>query len=176
VTLKVNRAQLNLDDYYNEQTSYPLAPPSRAVYEGAHDRHAQTAIAADLGRAWSCVIRPFAALCPVDYWAEKHGRMYAVVEIKTRTHAFGYYPDSYLPARKYLALEVASLAHGCPAIYAVRFTDGIYWAPLIDVDGSHLTIVRQRAGRGDARDVEPCVLVPCAAFHPLTSTGKDGDG
>lgn len=147
---------------------YALAPPTAAVYEHDGDRARQRDVAAVIEDACDCRVWPFAGLCPIDYWAEKHKRLAAVIEIKTRTHALGHYPTSYLPARKYLALLNAAATFGCAALYVVGFTDGIYAVALAKVDGRQHEIVRQRFGRGDARDVEPVILVPTDAFTKLT--------
>ena len=113
-----------------------------------------------LEAAWRCEIRPFGRLCPVDFYALRHGRIVAVLELKSRTHARNRYPTVWLNVRKWLAMQLAACGLGCPALFVVRFTDGLYYAPV-----SEISTEQVRIGGTDGRvkshsDVEPVIDVP----------------
>lgn len=129
-------------------------------YENEHDRENAREVAAVLEAEWNCRLRPFAPFTAVDYWAERAGEMFAVVEIKARTCTRDAFPTTWLPLRKHLALTNAAALYDVRAVYAVRFVDGrVCYVDLVDVDGRAREVVYQRHIR-DARDIEPVVCIP----------------
>lgn len=138
-----------------------------SVFQNESDRRNEEEIAALLSRQWRCLIRPFGALCSVDWFAERDGRLVGVLELKSRGHESGKYPTVFLNVRKWLALSLATVGLGCPAIYVVRFSDGVYWCRVAEIDarvtrmGGCSTIVKSH------NDIEPIIVVQLAMMKRM---------
>jgi hypothetical protein len=104
------------------------------VFQNAEDRAGEDTVAAVLARAWNCEVRHFGALSPVDWYAVRAERVVAIMELKSRSHDLAKYSSVFLNVRKWLALTMASVGMGVPAIFVVRFTDALTFAPLSDID------------------------------------------
>jgi hypothetical protein len=99
----------------------------------------------------------------VDCYAVRDERMTAVIEMKARTTAFGDYPTIILAMRKWLDLTRIGAAFGVPALFVVRFTDGLYMIDIAKVDPS-----KHKMG-GNSRnqsfnDYEPMIHIPTSQF------------
>lgn len=130
------------------------------------DLENQNEIAGKLGAAWKCRLVSFGYSADIDYYAERDGKVVAVVEIKRRNNPCSLYPTVYLSMRKWLALQMASVGFGVSGIFAVGFNDCIRYAQIRDVDPRKMII----AGRGDVRasnDIEPMIEVPIEAMKKL---------
>lgn len=132
------------------------------------DLAAEGAVAAELAAVWRCELREFGPFCPVDRYAIRDGRVVGLVEIKCRSHASDDYPTSYLKLRKWAALMITAIGLGCPAIFVVRFTDGIRW---VDVDAitprNPTPVVGGWRNGHTSGDVEPLLQVPVKIMHRL---------
>lgn len=152
-----------MTSYYDRQAATHL--DGTPVFATAADRQAEADVAAALGRAWGCELRAFGPLCPVDCYAVRDGRLAGLVEIKSRSHPSGAYPDVFLNVRKWLALTLGSAGLGVPALFAVRFTDGVFWVPVAEVDARPVVIGGCREQVKARSDVEPVILVPVAIMR-----------
>lgn len=130
------------------------------------DRFTQAVVLQELEAAWTCEVKLFGPFCALDYYLLRDGRMVAVAELKARTHPHGTYPTVFLSLRKWLALTLASVGMGVPALFVVRFTDGAYWLRVGEVDASAVRVAG-RYDRGAANDVEPIIQVPLSKFRPV---------
>lgn len=132
-----------------------------------HDKANETAFAGLVSQAWRCEMHPFGRLCPVDYYAVRDGRLSGVLELKSRSHASDRFPTVFLNVRKWLALQMASVGLGVPAVFSVQFADGPRWIRVDEIDA------RQHAIGGTMRpiksrsDIEPVILVPVDTMKPL---------
>jgi hypothetical protein len=151
---------MGVPSYYGREKILHLDGTS--VFANETDRGNEAEIARKLERVWRCSIRPFGALCPVDWYAERDGRLVGVLELKSRAHESGKYPTVFLNVRKWLALSLATVGLGCPAIYVVRFSDGVYWCSLSEIDarvtriGGCTTVVKSH------NDIEPIIVMELA--------------
>jgi hypothetical protein len=128
----------------------------------------QGTVAERLEAAWSCRLVPFSKLSAVDYYVERDDRMRALVEVKCRNQASTEFGTALLSVRKWLALTLAEVALGVPALYVYAFTDCLLWAPLGAVDVSAHRILGRRDARSDLRsDREPMVVVPVNVFREI---------
>jgi hypothetical protein len=151
--------------YYERQNVVHL--DGTRVFHKPEDDRAEHEVAAVLGAAWQCELRQFGALSPIDWYATRLGRMTGVLELKSRSHAFGTYPTVFLNVRKWLALQLASAGLGVPAIFVVKFTDGIAWAPLVTIDASAMRIGGCRELVKSRSDIEPVIDVPITILRTL---------
>jgi hypothetical protein len=152
--------------YYDRESAQHI--DGSLIFKTREDRESEAFVAREISEAWKCELLSFGDLCPIDWYAVRDGRFVGVIELKTRSHARNRYPTTFLNMRKWLALTMAEQWTGAPAILAVRFTDGVYWAPISRLKapltvrvGGCTHIVKSRS------DVEPQVEVPIEALRPL---------
>ena len=137
------------------------------VFANAEDRAAEKQVAETIMEIWRCELCQFGALCPVDWYAKRAGRVVGVVELKSRTHAWDAYPTVYLNVRKWLALILAQVGMGVPAVFVVQFTDGIFWCPVRHIDASRMKIGGCTRTVKSANDIEPVIEVPVSLLRPI---------
>lgn len=130
----------------------------------ARDRANEQEVAAVLEAAWNCTLRPFGHFAAIDWFAVRGGVPVAVVELKCRNCSSDSSTSVMLNVRKWLALNLAGVGLGVPAIFVVRFTDGIRWVAV----GPEPLPLRMA---GDPRRPdpigrsEPVLEVPIASMH-----------
>jgi hypothetical protein len=133
-----------------------LTPPADVAREDA--------CADELAALWGCTVHRFPPLTAVDYYAERDGRVVGVIEIKTHPHPSTLHSRCYIDAHKLLALDLAALSFGVPAILIKRFTDGMFSIRVGDIDRATPVRVMGRQDRGrDER--HPAVAIPVVSMH-----------
>jgi hypothetical protein len=153
--------------YYDRETARHL--DGTPIFVTSADEQSQEEVAGVLAAAWRCEIRSFGRLAPVDWFAVRDGRLIGLLELKTRTHAIATYPTVFLNLRKYLALVLGATGIGVPAIFVVRFTDGVLWQAVHAIDarqtrlGGCLRVVKSR------NDIEPVIEVPVASMRRVAA-------
>lgn len=138
------------------------------IFQTAEDRRNESDVAAEVARAWACELRPFGMLAAVDWYAVRDGRPVGVLELKSRSHAHDHFATVFLNVRKWLALLISGVGLGVPAIYVVRFTDGLWWIRAADVHASRLRIGGTAVRVKSDSDIEPVIEVPVAEMAALT--------
>jgi hypothetical protein len=130
------------------------------IFKTEIDERNENEVSAAIAAAWRCNVRSFGRLSPIDWYAERDGRLVGVLELKSRSHPSSKHPTVFLNVRKWLTLAMASMGLGVPAIFVVRFEDQTLWVPLSKVDASSVRmggcsrIVKSRS------DVEPVIEIP----------------
>lgn len=137
------------------------------IFATTQDRQNEHHIADLIATAWDCQITPFGALSPVDFYATRHGRLVGVLELKSRSHTRGTYPTVYLNVRKWLALSLAGIGLGVPAMFVVLWSDAAGYIDITSVDGARHAIGGCTRRVKSGSDVEPVIEVPVAAFTQL---------
>lgn len=155
--------------YDREVTTFLDGSP---VFATEKDRRNEESTARVLERAWRCELRRYGELSPVDWFAVRDGRIVGVLELKSRSHESTRYPTVFLNQRKQLSLVWAAMGTGAPALFVVRFTDGIWWTivglAMGDIKlGGCREIVKARS------DIEPVIHVPVAEMRQLPQPGQD---
>jgi hypothetical protein len=130
------------------------------------DKANEREVAALMARAWKWKIHYFGSMDRVDFWAEKDGKMRAVIELKSRTNPSTKFETVFLSSRKWYDLTRWGEAHDCEAIFVVKFTDVVMYIPLSKVDPRVNTAGGRAAGYG-YNDHEPLILVPVADMLEL---------
>lgn len=128
------------------------------------DAAIEASTARTLSKAWHCEVRSFGGRDEIDFYAIRHERLVAVMELKARKVTHLTYPTVFLSMRKYMDLRTYGHAMKVRAIFVVQFTDGLFWIDIGDVDPS-----RHRMG-GNSRnlafnDYEPMIEVPIESLH-----------
>lgn len=141
------------------------------LFATAADNAAQADVAALIERAFGpgLSLKPFGRLCPIDYYAERDGRLAAVLEVKSRSHDSTQYPTVFLNVRKWLALTMASLGLGVPAFFVVRFTDRVLFVDIADVDASEGRIGGTAKIVKSKSDREPVIEVPVSGMREVAA-------
>jgi hypothetical protein len=152
-------------DYY--QRSGGRASDGTSTFSNDADRAGEEKVARFLETLWHCELGRFGHLAAIDYYATRHGRLSAVVEIKSRSHETGRYSTVFLNLRKWLALTLAACGFGVPALYVVRFTDDVRWIDATEASGRQVRIGGCSERVKARSDVEPVIEIPVAAMASL---------
>lgn len=139
------------------------------LFSTRDDAAAEAATARLVEQTWGAQLYKFGPLAPIDFYAIRAGRLVGVLEVKTRSHESDRYPTVFLNVRKWLALRMASMGLGVPAVFVARFEDSVRWIDVEQVDasaarmGGCLRIVKARS------DIEPVIEVPVANMRPIVN-------
>lgn len=141
------------------------------VFATPEDEAAENEVRLFVEREWECQLHKFGKLTPVDWYALRHDHLVAVLEFKARSEPKDKYPTVFLNLRKWLALTMASLGFDIPAFFVVKWTDGLAWINLKDVDANHANIkyLGCRSIVKSASDREPVILIPSSRFTTFTT-------
>jgi hypothetical protein len=161
-----------MNDYYSRTPA--THSDGTPIFKTPEDEKNEQMIGELLGAAWNCTLHSFAKLTPIDWWAERDGRIVGVLELKCRAHDSAKYPTVFFSVRKWLGLSLAAVGLGVPALFVVRFTDCVRWIEVANVDAEDVTISGCfPAIRKSRADVEPLIEVPVRDMHELISKGKN---
>lgn len=152
-------------DYYSRTARD--GPDGMPLYVADHDKGNQTEVMRRIESAWGCEVHPFGMLSSLDCYALRDGHMVGVMEIKARTCSVSEHDDVFLNVRKWLALMLANVGMGCPALYVVRFTDALKWINVCKVDASRMRIGGCSRIVKSPTDIEPVILVPINRMRDL---------
>lgn len=151
--------------YYDRSAATHL--DGTAIFRNADDQRAERDVAEELQRVWKCEIGSFGVLAMIDWYAQRAGRLVAVLELKSRSHESSRYPTVFLNVRKWIALVMASVGLRVPAIYVVRFTDGTRYIPLSVVDAAAVRMGGTNRIVKSETDREPVIEVPISEMKML---------
>lgn len=140
-------------------TYYDRTPDALGFFATEEDRKNEREVADQLEKVWFCALRSFGCVAPIDWYAFRDRRLLALIELKSRSHPSTKYPTVFLNVRKWLALSLASAGLGVPAIFVVRFTDGIWWVPLRKVNATDVRIGGCSREVKSETDIEPVIEV-----------------
>jgi hypothetical protein len=134
------------------------------------DRANEAAIATRIAAAWKCELHPFAALCPVDWYATRKDRVVGVLELKTRDVSSTDFETVFLSVRKWLVLRMAGLGLGVPAMYVVAFRDRLLCCNVAEVDTADTMMggAPQRK-HPTPSNIEAMIRVKIAEMTPIES-------
>ena len=144
------------DRFVNSDGTFHFSNPEDAAKEKAFIDLAET--------EWKCSMHRYGITAPVDFYASRHGRPAAHVELKARSHASDRYDTVFLSLRKWLALQLLSAGTGLPAFYAVAFTDKTGYIEIQSVNASRVEVNGRNAQR-TRTDREPLIHVPVASLQ-----------
>jgi len=144
----------------------------RPMYETATDRKNERVIAEMLERRWDCDADKLKIACEVDYSLTREGRIVAVMEIKCRNYDYDTLDGLgglILSAHKWQAGRRWKETHNIAFILVLGLTDGVFVYRLKAEDPWPEMKLKTagRRDRGDAQDIEPCVIIPMQKFQKL---------
>jgi hypothetical protein len=152
-------------NYYDRTNVVHLDGSS--IFHKPEDQRAEREVADQISAAWKCKLYSFGALAPIDWYALRHDRMVGVLELKTRHHASDAFKVVFLNVRKWLALSLASVGLGVPAIFVVKFDDRVVWIPLSEIDPRPMRIAGCKRLVKSCNDIEPIIMIPFTSMRPL---------
>ena len=141
---------------------------ARQLYETDGDRSKEESAKAVLEMAWGAVFHKLPVKYGADWIAVRGGKAVAVLEYKNRPHGHLKYDTYLISLHKWMTVRQVAAEANVRAFLVVEFTDGLYWAEMMDGIGE--TGVGGRTDRGDPDDVEPCQFVPLSCFTKLRGT------
>lgn len=154
-------------DYYGRSGAVHL--DGTPIFKTAEDERNEQSTARLIEDQFHCSLRPFGCLSPIDWFAERDGRLVGVLELKARTHASDKYPTVFLNVRKWLALLLAANGLSVPALFVVRFTDCVRYILVSDIDASKVRIGGTKCVVKSRSDIEPVIEVPVGDMREIAS-------
>ena len=151
--------------YYDRTTTTHL--DGSPIFKTDEDEQNEATIASTIEESWGCKLHSFGRLSPIDWWAERDGRVVGVAELKSRSHSVGKYPTVFLNVRKWLALILAGNGMGVPALFIVKWPDDARWIHVGTIDASMLRVGGCARTVKSRSDVEPVIDVPIDAMISL---------
>lgn len=155
------------EDFYKRSGARHL--DGTLIFKTAEDEQNEKIVADLLTAAWGVTLHPFALLSPVDWFAEREGRVVGVLELKCRSHESTKYPTVFLSFRKWLVLTLSALGLNVPAIFVVRFTDAVRWIEIARVHHEGVEMGGCSRIFSSRANIEPVIEVPIADMHELIS-------
>jgi hypothetical protein len=152
-------------DYYSRETTTFL--DGTPIFKTEDDERSENEVAKIIEKTWLCKLFSFGRLSLIDWYAVRYDRPVGLLELKTRTHDSAKYETVFLNVRKWLALQMASCGMGLPALFVVRFTDGVRYINLADVDASQFILGGLKRIKKSRNDIEPLIEVPVSEMRVL---------
>jgi hypothetical protein len=146
---------------------------SRPFYETEEDRSKEFAVAKSLATLWGYTAIKLKPACEIDYVLTLFDDIKGVMEIKCRNYSYeqldklgGY----MLSCHKMSALRRWHADFPIGVAIAIQLTDGIFVFTVSHASAFERFPKIKMAGRrdrGDAQDIEPCVLIPMQKFRKI---------
>ncbi len=141
----------------------------RPIYESDADLANEAQVMAILSGKWGAQFHKLPIKYHIDYAAAKDGIVVAYVEVKVRRYSMDQIDKWGGYMLSVAKLQTAQqLCHISKAVFClvVQCTDGLYWAAIKDFS-EFPVVITGRSDRGDAQDIEPCVLIPKSRFTQM---------
>ncbi len=162
-----------MTDYYGRTGA--INSDGTPLFASDHDKVNESEVAKLINLRWSCELREFGNLSPVDFYALRDGRLVGVLEVKSRRMPSTKYDTVFLNVRKWLSLQLAGAGLGCPALFVVKFDDKTKWINVQDVDASKVRVGGCNRVVKSKSDIEPVIYVPISAMHDLDAEKPQRD-
>lgn len=134
------------------------------------DMRGEREVAQELERVSGWKVHYFGKYNPVDFYAEKDGRVIAVLELKRRNITSRQHETIFLSVRKMLALQLAGIGLNVKPLFVVRFIDGLFVLKVNDFIPTQ-PVIAGRTDRGYSTDQEPIYRVPIRLMNRVSQSG-----
>jgi hypothetical protein len=141
----------------------------RPIYETQADLRNEAAVVEILSQKWRVNFLKLPIKYHLDYAATRNGKVTAYVEVKVRKYTMaqiGKWGGYMLSIGKLQTAKLLFEISSATFCLAVQCADGLYWIAIKDFS-EFPVVITGRTDRGDAQDVEPCVLIPAERFTSL---------
>tara|TARA_R100001530_G_scaffold30009_3_gene23571 strand:- start:665 stop:1087 length:423 start_codon:yes stop_codon:yes gene_type:complete len=139
----------------------------RPTYEKKSDLINEAGVATLFGEKFGVTMLKTSVHNSYDYSALVGDVTQGLVEIKCRTNKHDKYRDYLISKQKVDTVIREAENFGVKMWLVVRFTDGVYYRSISEVDMPLKTETGGRKDRNDARDIEPVYLIPIRTFRKL---------
>ncbi len=153
-------------DWYLNDTPH-VHTDGTVVRTNEYAQEAEAEVCRAIERVTGATVHHFGALAPIDAYASRDGRVVAWLEIKVRSHASTKWKHVFLSVRKWWYLMTAELFQEVPAFFVVRFTDGIRYIRVTDIDPRNMRVVKANRAYQSRNDREVVILVPVEKMRRL---------
>jgi hypothetical protein len=134
----------------------------RLAFETPQDLEKELSVAKKLEQSFQCKTEKNPKNYFIDFSCFRNEKLVAWLECRCRNNTSYKYPDYLLSAAKVVhGLQFSALAK-VPFIFAVEFTDGIFWHSFKPIQYEIRYMRRSQNGekwRNDPQDNEPCVVL-----------------
>ncbi len=137
------------------------------IFATSVDRQSEKEVAAILEKQWRVSLHKYPEICQIDWYASRDERLVALLELKSRSHALRDFPTVFLNFRKWIALTMGTIGMGVPSFFVARFTDGIRWIDIANVDARKHRIGGCRTQVKSSTDREIVIEVPLTEMREL---------
>jgi hypothetical protein len=137
------------------------------LFRSMKDAENEAAVADILADAWDCDVHSFGGKDHIDFYAVRDNATVAFMELKVRKNSSTTYPTVFLALRKWLSLYIAHIHTGLPCIFVVKFTDGIRFINVKDVDLRNRLTYGGNSRKQAWNDTEPLIEVPIDEMDQL---------
>jgi hypothetical protein len=137
------------------------------IFQSPADRAAEREVADLLAWRWNCEIIHFGALATIGWFAQRDGRVVALIELKFRDHDPNRFETVYLAWRKWEGLTRGGMALAALPLFVVKFNDGVRWVNCWSVD-PRIHIIGGPKRRTVESEREPLILVPVTDMRTVT--------
>jgi hypothetical protein len=151
--------------YYERETQTHV--DGTPIFRTANDAKNENEVAQSIAAAWKCSVRSFGKLAPIDFYAERDGRLVGLLELKSRPHLSNKYLTVFLNVRKWLALSLGAVGMGTVGVFVVRFDDGIRWIQVSEIDATRFRIGGCARVVKSISDIEPVIEIPVVTMRKL---------
>lgn len=152
---------------YYQRSAVPVGDGTYS-FASSKDSESEISVAKLVEARWNCELHHFGKLSPIDWYATRHGRVTAVIEMKTRSHSADRFLTVFLNVRKWLALSLAEAGLGVPALYIVSFADEQRYIRVNEINASQMRVGGCRRVVKASSDIEPVIEVPVNAMKKLS--------
>lgn len=125
------------------------------LWETADDLKREADVVALYAQYKNCDYEKLPIAYKADYAFLRDGEIVAFIEIRCRNVAHDEYPTIMLSLLKWHDVNAMAKAAGVPAMFVVRYTDGVYAIPFREMPDE--ITMGGRALQRDSRDREPVV-------------------
>jgi len=140
------------------------------LFDSSEDRATEQEVALLLEAAWDCKLHSFGLLAPIDFFATRNGRLVALIEVKARTHASDRFTTTWLNVPKWQKMLNYSNGMDLPAIFVVKFTDGVFRVTLDEIDARRHAVRECKRINQDgppSKYFEPVIEIPIAKLRRI---------
>jgi hypothetical protein len=153
------------ETYYDRETTTFI--DGTPIFKTEEDEKSENEISKIIEDTWKCQLFSFGKLSVIDWYAVRTGRLVGLLELKTRTHDTDKYDTVFLNVRKWLALNLAAVGMGIPALFVVRFSNAVKFISISDIDASDTVIGGLKQIKKSRNDIEPLIRVPVTQMTDL---------
>jgi hypothetical protein len=143
------------------------------MYETKADQEREKTTAEEFAEVWKVEMFKLPMRYLLDYAITRHSKVLALAEIKTRNLSLADLGDRggySLSLHKWTTAKQLYESSGLTFVLIVKLLDGLYYSRFGEGHNEFIPddiVITGRIDRGDAQDMEPCVIIRDTKFKKL---------